>query len=368
MISKVPALTDSGKAMLMRALTGEALTFTRVAVGSGILPQGQDPDTLTQLINEELSITPADAYYPAPGAIKRAVTIEVDFDGTDVEADFVWRELGVFATVGDRSETLYAYINDGSDAGTVRKMTDSILTEQTLIIAMEIGDAQNIGAIMNPHEQYAENSVLQSHTSNKGNPHEVTKAQVGLGNVENYAPGSAPIAFTEPSGTGMPTMTSGETESTLFGKAAKAAGKVKNHIEDLLNPHKVAFDQIAAAGEFTGNGTQGRTISLDFTPYCVLLWNEFGQQYDQTKGVCGGMALEGKGIRMPSGAAADTVTWNSSATALMIVEDGFKVNQLTGADAGSSIDTNESGVIYRYIAFKGSEIIVDDGEEEVISS
>lgn len=360
MISKVPNLTDSGKALLMRALTGERLTFTRVAIGSGALPAGREASSLTQLINEELSITPINTYYPAPGAIKRAVTIEAGFDGADIENDFTWKELGIYAKVGSREETLYAYVNDGDDAGVIRKMTGNILTEQRLLIALEIGDAQNIGAIVNPHTQYAEASEFQSHVNDTDNPHNVTKVQVGLGNVGNYAPGAAPITFEVPGGTAVPEMGSGETESALFGKAAKAAALLAGHLSG-LNPHVIGAGDFAVVGDYTGDGTQGRVIPLSFTPCFLILWNEFGQLYDNTKGVCGGMVFAGTGIRIPSGTASDAETWNNSATALMIVNSGFKVNQLTGASAAASIDTNENGVAYRYIAFMG-DFPIEDGE------
>ena len=45
-----------------------------------------------------------------------------------------------------------------------------------------------------PHAQYATDSDLSSHTSNTSNPHAVTKAQVGLGNVDNTSDMNKPVS------------------------------------------------------------------------------------------------------------------------------------------------------------------------------
>ena len=481
MISTTPALTDSGKALLMRAIAGETLTFTRLAIGSGALASGQDQDALTALIHEELSITPASLDDSQTGLI----AISGDFDSADITEDFVWRELGVFAKGEDNVELLYAYANDGAAAGTLKAITTDILTEQTLTLIVEIDDAENVTAIFNPHTMYAPATTLAGHMNNTSNPHGVTKAQVGLGNVPNLAPDNMTITFTEADtraniGTGEKlsvmfgkikkvitdviahltstsnphsvtasqvglgnvsnttpenttvTFTEAETRanigtgeklSVLFGKIAKVFTDTIAHITSTSNPHSVTasqvglgnventapsfnvvnfdtrnsyavpetgetmatmmskiakdltdvqthmntasspnphginLDKIAEVGTYTGDGTQGRTISFQanpaFDPSAVQVWDEFGRTYNATKGVCGGLALSTRGIRVPNSQTADdATTWSNTYTALMCVTGGFKVNQLTGATAEDSIDTNESGVVYHYIAYR----------------
>ena len=417
MISKIPSLTDSGKALLMRALVGEALTFTRLAIGSGELAAGQDQNELTELINEELSITPASIDDTQEGLI----AISGDFSSADITEDFVWRELGVFAMGEDEEEVLYAYANDGADAGTLRTLTTNILTEQTLTLVVEIGDAENVGAIFNPHTQYAPASTLTGHMNNTSNPHGVTAAQVGLGNVVNKSPENMTVAFTEAETRA--NIATGEKLSVMFGKIAKVITDVISHLTSTSNPHSVTASQVglgnventapsfnvvefeprnsyavpatgetmatmmskvakdltdlqthmntasspnpheinlgklAEIGVYTGDGTQGREITLaadpGFTPSAVMVCDEFGRQYHATKGVCGGLATSSRGIRVPNSTTADdATTWSNTYTALMIVTGGFKVNYLSAATAEDSIDTNENGVVYRYIAWK----------------
>lgn len=58
---------------------------------------------------------------------------------------------------------------------------------------------------------YATNSSLSSHTNNKSNPHQVTKAQVGLGNVNNTSDADKPVSTPQ--------------QTALNGKVDKVSGK-----------------------------------------------------------------------------------------------------------------------------------------------
>jgi len=352
MITTVPQRTDAGKALLMRALMGETLTFTRIAIGSGELETGRDPDELTELIREELSITPASMDDSQEGLI----AISGDFNSGDVTNDFIWRELGVYAMGEDETEVLYAYANDGDDAGVLKAITSDLLIEQTLTLIVEIDDAENVNAIFNPHTEYAPAVTLAGHMNNQSNPHSVTKEQVGLGNVPNKTPENVTVAFTAASE--QANIATGEKLSVMFGKIAKVITDTIAHITaNTGNPHGVKMGQMAVAGTYTGDGTQGRTISTSsggtaFNPSAVMVWDEFGRTYNADKGVCGGLALSSRGIRVPNSLTADdATTWANSYTALMCVTGGFKVNQYTGETAEDSIDTNESGVVYHYIAW-----------------
>ena len=71
-------------------------------------------------------------------------------------------------------------------------------------------------------------SALSAHTSNKSNPHAVTKAQVGLGNCDNTADADKPISTA--------------TQSALDLKAASA--DLTAHTGDTSNPHGVTKAQV----------------------------------------------------------------------------------------------------------------------------
>lgn len=486
MISTIPQITDAGRALILRAIAGETLTFTRLAIGSGFLEDGQDQDELIRLIHEELSITPASLDKSQKGLL----AITGDFTSADVKTDIVWRELGVYAQGEDGIELLYAYANDGDGAGTLKAITPSSLVEEKITVIVEVDGVENVTAIYNPHVQYAEAVVLNGHMNNKKNPHGVTKDQVGLGNVPNKSPENVTVEFNEAieranivSGEKMSVMLgkiakvitdtiahitktsgnphrvsksdvglgnvvnktpsdmeidfteasenkeelngakdlfsgstaftlftriaaavhamtahigttdgnphhvskkdvglgnventspsfnvvrfdprnqygipeSGETMATMMSKVAKDLTDVQTHMdaEKSENPHGINIGKIAAVGVYVGDGLQGRVVPLPFAPSAIQLWDEFGRTYAEGKGICGGMALHDRGIRVPNSEnLTDATTWSNNYTALMCTEDGFKVNFVTGATTEDSICTNESGVAYHYVAYQ----------------
>lgn len=77
------------------------------------------------------------------------------------------------------------------------------------------------------------NTKVDSHIANKSNPHGVTKAQVGLGNVNNTSDADKPVST---------------AQATAIADA-KAAGtlaqtNLTTHIQDKSNPHQVTRDQL----------------------------------------------------------------------------------------------------------------------------
>lgn len=75
-----------------------------------------------------------------------------------------------------------------------------------------------------------------------GNPHKVTKNDVGLSNVPNVATNDQTPTFTE--STTLTKLTSGEKLSVAFGKISKAITDLINHIANKNNPHEVTKTQV----------------------------------------------------------------------------------------------------------------------------
>ena len=85
-------------------------------------------------------------------------------------------------------------------------------------------------------------SSLNTHTSNKSNPHSVTKAQVGLGNVPNVATNDQTPTYSAAST--LATLTSGEKLSVSMGKIMKAITDFISHKSSTSNPHSVTKSQV----------------------------------------------------------------------------------------------------------------------------
>ena len=74
------------------------------------------------------------------------------------------------------------------------------------------------------------NTALTSHINNRENPHQVTKAQVGLDQVDNTSDANKPV--------------SGPQQTALNGLSDKLTASLENHTTNYSNPHKVTKDQI----------------------------------------------------------------------------------------------------------------------------
>lgn len=118
----------------------------------------------------------------------------------------------------------------------------------------------------------ASNSDLTSHTGNTSNPHSVTKAQVGLGDVPNVTTNNQTPTYTDT--TTLATLTSGEKLSVAFGKIKLAITNLINHIANKANPHEVTKEQVGLGnvenkssatirGELTKSDV---TSALGYTP------------------------------------------------------------------------------------------------------
>ena len=237
----VPKLTASGKNLLLRALAGETITFTKIQLGNGT---AQDPAEATGLANPiitvELSKIVVGTEY---------VTLTAQFSNSSITSGFHITEAGFFAKDPDDStkEILYALGNeDESSADYVPDKGNRIL-EMQFDALIFIGDAENVSAAISSSLVYASKEDFDKHTAGKNNPHSVTKQQVGLGNVPNLAPSDQVPTFTE--ATTLANIVSGEKASTLFGKIKLAISKLIDHLNNRSNPHNTTAAQVGAAAK-----------------------------------------------------------------------------------------------------------------------
>lgn len=100
---------------------------------------------------------------------------------------------------------------------------------------------------------------LGGHASRTDNPHQVTAAQVGLGNVQNYAIASLAEAQT---GTNNATyMTPARTKQAID---AQVATPLANHINDTTNPHSTTATQVGL-GNVQNYAMASNTEAIDGT-------------------------------------------------------------------------------------------------------
>lgn len=149
--------------------------------------------------------------------------------------------------------------------------TASLLVENAKTVAAEDATKKAASArnAAYKHTDGVSNS-LQAHANNTGNPHNVTAAQVGLGNVVNKSPNDLQPTYTAASA--LTELSSGEKLSVAFGKIKKAISDVIAHIANNSNPHGVTFNQVILKKTYVTetNENGNANTSVDCNNYVVL--------------------------------------------------------------------------------------------------
>lgn len=379
-----PNLTDAGKNLLLRALTGETITFTKIQLGNG---PAQDARTATGLVNPLLTVELSKIEIG-----EEYVTLTAAFTNGTVTSGFHITEVGFFATDPDNStkEILYAFGNENKSTADYVPDNNNRILEMQFDALIFIGDAENVSAAISSSLVYASKDEFDTHTANKANPHSVTKAQVGLGNVPNLAPSDQVPTFTQ--ATNLANIVSGEKNSTLFGKIKLAISKLIDHINNRSNPHNTTASQVGAAAEihkhsaqdinggvlspiyggtgvqmqgdffksvkdsvylaseYFGDGTQGRFIDLGFTPRAVFVCAADGVvgKIDDALLYQSGLAVWGSNAVTYGADEISTARWDNKTGVVGVTQDGFLVNTFSL----NNIHTNDDNRWYHFIALK----------------
>lgn len=232
-------LTDDGKDLLLRTIAGLAtLTFTGIQLGNG-----SDAGTsATALSNPLLTCELSSAVIDAP-----LIHLEADIGNSEVVSGFRIKEIGILATDPDNegSTILYAYgYVPEENADYIAASTEYAMGMQ-IEVMVYIGEAENVSAQMSQSLSYVSRGDFDEHVNDQSNPHNVTKAQVGLGNVPNV--GTNEQTPTYVAGRSPSALVSGETLQSAFSKIAAAINGFIAHLADRENPHRVTAAQAGAA-------------------------------------------------------------------------------------------------------------------------
>ena len=152
-------LTNNGKNLLAKAITGKKLEFTRVLVGDGTLTS-QNILTMNNLISQR-KVLPI-VQLNKTQAIGTAEII-CEMANSDVTVGFWVREFGLFAKDPDTNqEILYAYRNVGNEASFFPAAggIDAIYYILTLVVVID--QAQNVTAIITNGNNYVTHPHLDS--------------------------------------------------------------------------------------------------------------------------------------------------------------------------------------------------------------
>lgn len=139
-------ITTDGLRVLARGQTGSPILFTKIVLGDGHLPQGQQVRDLTAVVHPviELQITKCTA------TAEGTAVVGGTFDNGDIGDGLYYRELALFAEDPDNagSEVLYCYGNAGDLAEYIPAGGGTTVVEKTIDIVAAIGSATNISAVI----------------------------------------------------------------------------------------------------------------------------------------------------------------------------------------------------------------------------
>ena len=140
---------------------------------------------------------------------------------------------------------------EGAQAKATAAKTEAITASSLEIAAAKTEAAEDAttkaNAARDAAYKYADKVgvALSNHNADNNNPHNVTAAQVGLGNVPNKATNDLQPTYSNASI--LTALSSGERLAVAFGKIAKAIADLIAHIGNKANPHGVTAMQVGAA-------------------------------------------------------------------------------------------------------------------------
>lgn len=162
-------LTNDGRTLLAKALTGKPLIFTRAYCGDGVLPASTSQSSLTSLISPKREL-PIQSMNTLQGIGTCEVVVEMT--NKNLTTGFFVREYGLFAKDPDtQQEILYSYRNAGDEASYLEGDNGIDIINYTLSIVTVIDQAPNVSAVLASTNQYVTITRLDSRiTSLFGQP------------------------------------------------------------------------------------------------------------------------------------------------------------------------------------------------------
>ena len=223
-----PRLTNEGVAAQIRAMGGDGITFSKFKLGNGDAPQDYKEATDLSNVIAEVELTDfteeEDTGY---------VQLTGLFNNSDIESAFLWREVGIYIQDPDdeSADLLYAYGHvDLDETGTAPEIpaAETEVYEMQLTYRVFVGEADDISAIIADSAVYATKAQLEAHEEDQTNPHAVTAAQVGLGNVPNVSTDDQEPTISQAAT--LTNLAAGDKMSVIIGKIKKAIADLIGHI------------------------------------------------------------------------------------------------------------------------------------------
>lgn len=192
-------VTERGKRLLAKAQAGTALNYTKIEVGSGRAPEGQDSTGLTALVNPVKSIGISGVSVSRDRAL-----VTAQFTNGGVESAFAWNEVGLFAQDPSEGEILYARGEADEGKWVMIPAETEAAVSFTFSMQTVIGDAQDVTAVIDPSAVFLTQADLNKYVLNEG------------GDIAQTV-----VTFAVPESATVTDLTSGSATGTLMGRVKR---------------------------------------------------------------------------------------------------------------------------------------------------
>lgn len=226
-------ITDAGVELIKNTMSGNNITITAVKSGTGKVS--------TDLLRKQTVVTGV----KQSGTVQsikndgNTIAVSVLFENAGLEKGYTMNQIGIYAKSG-QTEILFAITQDavGKEIPNESSMPYySLVSNFNFAFSSDLNITSEVDPI-----GYVTLESFSEHKSNTSNPHGVTKAQVGLENVENVKVNDHAVTFSDINN--LQTISSGEKASSVFPKIKLAITKLLNHLNSKENPHGVTKAQV----------------------------------------------------------------------------------------------------------------------------
>ena len=152
-------LTEKGNNLIAKLLASRGeLLFTKVTVGSGTVPEGKTPESMTDLAEYRMNGMIAAISNPLGG--EATVTVQALSDG--LEEGFPATELALWAEDPDEGEILYTYLSIAQHPEWMRPDSDPVKKLANFTIITIVSGVPLVSATIHP-DAFARASDLKDH-------------------------------------------------------------------------------------------------------------------------------------------------------------------------------------------------------------
>ncbi len=273
-------ITKKGLQLIAKLVaSGTALTFTRVSVGTGSVPAGYDPGSMTDLNNYKM-----DGSISSCSFLGDEASIIMQISSLGVEVGFTITETGLFATDPDEGEILYSYLDLSKDPQYVYEENSAISKFVEMTLVVKVGTVERVTAQLNPRSLLTRDGDISDTSINELEPIDTKypvpaageTAKVFMGKVKKYIEDTKPLdadMTVYVSTTGSDTTGDGTSENpykTITYALSTVPKNLGDHTVTINIADGTYAEDVTASGFYAGSIRIRSNVENSFNTNCVV--------------------------------------------------------------------------------------------------